>query len=227
MSAEPQPNGRERGNGHEELIERELHVLAQARQLRERPVELVNALAAYVGYELGRRTQMGQLDPEDLRREEVIDHAFAAALTRLSQGHIIRDLHSFLRSRAQDMIRGEVRRVQYERRQHVSLDAPVASGEVDEAGEVVRVADTLPDLNARDPEQIFIDAETLAYLINVLSDIPDLWRTVFLQRTMQERSARDVAEREGLEIDEVRRITVNVRDILRERMLAEFDEEFE
>jgi len=61
----------------------------------------------------------------------------------------------------------------------------------------------------------------------VLSDIPDLWRTVFLQRTMQERSAREVAEREGLDIDEVRRITIRVRDHLRERMLAEFDEEFE
>lgn len=227
MSAKSQPNGNTQGNGHEQILERELLVLAQTRQLRERTPELLSALSAFVGYELGRRNRMGQLDSEDLVRDEVVDQAFAAALTRLSQGQPIRDLHAFLRSRAQDMIRGEVRRVQHERRTMISLEAPVASGEVDESGEEVRVGDVLADQNGRDPEQIVIDAETLQYLITLLSDIPDLWRTVFLQRTMQERSAREVADLEGLDIDEVRRITVRVRDHLRDRMLTEFDEAFE
>jgi len=163
MSAGPQPNGDKQGNGHEPIVERELLVLAQTRQLRERTPELLSALAAFVGYELGRRNRMGQLAAEDLVRDEVVDHAFAAALTRLGQGQPISDLHNFLRSRAQDMIRGEVRRVQFERRTTISLEAPVASGEVDEAGEEVRVGDVLADQNARDPEQIVIDAETLAY----------------------------------------------------------------
>src|SRR5205823_10677899 len=116
MSADPHANGHQQGNGAQELLERELLILAQVRQLRERPAELVGTLRAYVGYELGRRLRQGQLEPEDLMRDEVVDHAFAAALTRLSQGRSIRDLHGFLRTRAQDMIRGEVRRVQQERR---------------------------------------------------------------------------------------------------------------
>jgi RNA polymerase sigma factor (sigma-70 family) len=199
-------------------------VYAQARQLRERPAELLRSLSSYVSFELGRRVNLGQLDYEDLLRDEVIDSAFAAALTRLDQGEPIRDLNSYLRTRAQDMIGREVRRIQQERRQHVSLEQTLAAASDDgEGGEEVRVADIIPDPNAREPEQVVIDNESLAFTIAVLADVPDLWRTVFLQRTMQERSARDVAEREGLDIDEVRRITILTRDYLRERFEQEYE----
>lgn len=207
----------------EELLERELLVLAQSRLLRERPAELLGALNSYVSYELSRRTQQGQLDHEDLQRDEVIDATFAAALTRLEQGDPIRDVPSFLRSRAQDTISREVRRVRFERQRNVSLEQTISSGEEGEGGEEVRVADVIPDPRARGPEQIVIDNETLQFLIEALSDVPDLWRTVFLQRTMQERTAREVAEREGLDIDEVRRITLRTREFLRERMAADYD----
>ncbi len=101
------------------------------------------------------------------------------------------------------------------------------SGEEAEGGEDVRVADIIPDPNAREPEQIVIDNETLAYLIDVLSGVPDVWRTVFLQRTVQERSAREVADLEGLDIDEVRRITIRTREYLRDRYITEYDDLFD
>ena len=163
------------------------------------------------------------LDMDDLHRDEVIDSAFAAALSRLEQGQPIRDLAGFLRARAQDVITREVRRVQQERRRFVSLDQTISSGEDGDGGEEVHVGDVIPDPASRGPEQIAIDNETLNFLISVLADVPDMWRTVFLQRTMQERSARDVAELEGLAIDEVRRITVLTRDYLRERMEEEYE----
>ena len=70
-----------------------------------------------------------------------------------------------------------------------------------EDGEEVMVADVIPDPNAREPEDIVVNNEMLQFLIDALADVPDLWRTVFLQRTMQERSAREVSEIEQLDID--------------------------
>jgi RNA polymerase sigma factor (sigma-70 family) len=213
---------RANGGSADALVERELLVLAQARQLRERPAELLSALNSYISYELNRRIQQGQLDREDLLRDEVTDAAFAYALTRLSQGEPIRDVPAFLRTRAQETISREVRRILHERQRTISLEQTISSGE-DGDGEEVRVADTLPDLAERDPEQIVIDNETLQFLIEALSDVPDLWRTVFLQRTMQERTAREVADLEGLDIDEVRRITIRTREYLRDRMAFDYD----
>jgi RNA polymerase sigma factor (sigma-70 family) len=222
----PNGHGQQSESGNDVLggLSREALIRAQKLELRHRPIDLLHALTIYVNFELGRRRRMGQLAEEDLLRDEVIDSAFAAALTRLETGEPIRDLHTYLRTRAQDMIGREVRRVQFERRQHVSLEQTLSSGEGgEEGGEEVRVADIIPDRNAHGPEQIAIDNETLAYMIDTLSDVPDLWRTVFLQRTMQDRSAREVAELEGLDIDEVRRITVRTRDFLRERFEIEYE----
>jgi RNA polymerase sigma factor (sigma-70 family) len=219
-----QEHSSENGHTADPTPNRGSQVHAQIRNVRERPHELMRPLAAYVNFELRRRVNLGQIDYEDLLRDEVIDSAFAAALTRLRDGEPIRDLDSYLRTRAQDMIGREVRRIQQERRQHVSLEQTLAaSGEDGEGGEEVRIADVIPDPNAREPEQVVIDNETLAFTIEVLADIPDLWRTVFLQRTMQERSAREVAELEGLDIDEVRRITVLTRDYLRDRFQQEYE----
>jgi RNA polymerase sigma factor (sigma-70 family) len=211
------------GHQHHNAAEAVLAAATQQRQIRERAGELVSGLQAFVGYDLGRRARSGQLDVDDLHRDEVIDSAFAAAMARLEQGQPIRDLPGFLRSRAQDVIAREVRRVQQERRRLVSLDQTISSGDDGEGGEEVRVGDVIPDPASRGPEQIAIDNETLQFLIAVLADVPDLWRTIFLQRTMQERSAREVAELEGLEIDEVRRITVLTRNYLRERMEDEYE----
>lgn len=200
----------------------------QIAQLRERPSELLQPLSSYVVYELSRRVRMGQLSYDDIYRDEVIDSAVASALGRLQeQGEPLRDISSYLRSRAQDVISREVRRVGLERRQHISLEQTVTSGDDGEGGEDVRVADLIPDPNAREPEQVVVDSETLAYLIDILSDVPDLWRTIFLQRTVQERSAREVAELEGLDIDEVRRITLRTRQYLRDRYVTEYDEFFD
>ena len=204
-------------------VDRDLLVNQQIVTLRHRPGELLRALQSYVSFELGRRVRLGQIDYEDLLRDEVIDSAFASALTRLQEGEPIRDLHTYLRTRAQDMIGREVRRIQFERRQHVSLEQTVSAGDDTEGGEVVRVVDIIEDENARAPEQVVIDNETLSFMIDALSGVPDLWRTVFLQRAIQERTAREVAELEGLDIDEVRRITIRTRDYLRERFELEYD----
>src|SRR5690606_15298560 len=127
-----QPNGRSRRPSEDPQV----IVQAQIRELREQPRELVERLTSYVGYELSRRTTMGQLDPADILRDEIVDHAFASALARLEEGNPIRDLHTYLRSRAQDMIRREVRRVGFERQRIVSLDQ-VVSNESGEDGEQV------------------------------------------------------------------------------------------
>lgn len=208
-----QPNGRSRRSA-EDL---DVVVQAQMRELREQPRELVERLSSYVGYELSRRTTMGQLDPADILRDEIVDHAFASALSRLEEGVPIRDLHTYLRSRAQDMIRREVRRVGVERQRIVSLDQ-VVSNEGGEDGEQVTLADIIPDTESRELDLASIDAETVAYLIEALSDLPERWRSIFLERTMQGRSAQQIAEDENLQVDEVRRIVVLSRDFLRDQM---------
>lgn len=190
----------------------------QVRLIREHPHELVRNLRSYVSYELGRRVSMGQLTAEDVLRDEVVDTAFASVLTQLEEGTPIRDLRTYLRSRAQDMIRREIRRVANERQRVVSLDAVLAGSDDGEDGEIVRLADMIPDLQTPDLDQAAIDSETLTYLLDALSDLPDQWRTVMLQRTIEGRSALEIAREEEMDIDEVRRIIVSSRDFLRDRM---------
>lgn len=218
MPATPSHNGRSNTSENQAPDDLLFQAQEQVRQLRNNPAELVRNLRSYVSYELGRRVTMGQLSAEDVLRDEVVDTAFASALTRLEEGEPIRDLHTYLRSRAQDMIRREVRRVSNERQRVVSLDTVLAGGDDGEDAELVRLADIIPDLQTPDLDQSAIDSETVTYLIEALSDLPERWRTVVLQRTIEGRSARDIAKDEDLDIDEVRRIIVSSRDFLRDRM---------
>ncbi|CAN5566938.1 hypothetical protein BH24CHL1_BH24CHL1_01200 [soil metagenome] len=217
MSAAPGPDGHSRTKQSQTPDDRAAQAAEQVRELRERPHALVKNLRSYVGFELSRRVTMGQLTAEDVLRDEVVDTAFASALTRLQEGEPIRDLHTYLRSRAQDLIRREIRRVGNERVRVVSLDT-VLTGEDGEDGEVVRLADIIPDSQTPDLDQAAIDGETVTYLIEALSDLPERWRTIVLQRTVEGRSAREIAEEQELDIDEVRRIIVSSRDFLRDRM---------
>ena len=220
MTASPGNNGRQASGQHDGGSDNGTPSAAeQVRLLRENPTELVRNLRSFVSYELGRRVTMGQLSPEDVLRDEVVDTAFASALTRLEEGAPIRDLHTYLRSRAQDMIRREIRRVANEQQRTVSLDTVLAGGGEDgEDGELVRLADIIPDLQTPDLDQSAIDSETLTYLLDALSDLPERWRTVILQRTIEGRSALEIAEDQDMDIDEVRRIVVSSRDFLRDRM---------
>jgi RNA polymerase sigma factor (sigma-70 family) len=202
-------------NGHEETREHEL-VRAQIRQLRHEPGELLARLESFVGYELSRRVLMGQLNLSDLDRDEVVDNSFASALTRLQEGVPIRDLHTYLRSRAQDMIRREIRRVANERQRIVSLDQVVFSEGDD--GEQVTLADIIPDTEAHPLDDATIDAETMSYLIEALSGLPDRWRTIFLQRTIHGHNVHAIAEENDIPVDEVRRIVIQCRDYLRDQM---------
>jgi RNA polymerase sigma factor (sigma-70 family) len=203
-------------NGREDHHASEL-VKAQIRQLRHEPADLIERLESFVGYELGRRMTMGQLSLSDVDRDEVIDNAFASALTRLQEGVPIRDLHTYLRSRAQDMIRREIRRVANERQRIVSLDQVVYSEGGDD-GEQVTLADIIPDTEARPLDDASIDAETMTYLIEALSGLPDRWRAIFLDRTIHGRNAHLIAEEHGIPVDEVRRIVIQCRDYLRDQM---------
>ena len=220
MTASSGQNGRQASGQHSGTSDNGTQSAAeQVRLLRENPIELVRNLRSYVSYELGRRVTMGQLSPEDVLRDEVVDTAFASALTRLEEGTPIRDLHTYLRSRAQDMIRREIRRVANEQQRTVSLDTVLAgSGEEGEDGELVRLADMIPDMQTPELDQSAIDSETLTYLLEALSDLPERWRTVILQRTIEGRSALEIAEDQDMDIDEVRRIVVSSRDFLRDRM---------
>lgn len=210
MAAEPEHNGFDPRTTPDDAV------LAQIRQLRDDPGELIDRLSSYVGYEIGRRITMGQLGVTDLQRDEVVDNAFASALTRLQEGVPIRDLHTYLRSRAQDMIRREIRRVANERHRTVSLDQVVFSEGED--GEQVTLADIIPDTDSRGLDDAAIDAETLSYLIESLSGLPDRWRTIFLQRTVHGRNVYSIAEEHEIVVDEVRRIVVRSRDYLRDKM---------
>lgn len=218
MPASQRPNGQQQTNSSTSSDNGSVSAEEQVRLLREDPADLVRNLRSYVTYELGRRVTMGQLTSEDVLRDEVVDTAFASALTRLQEGTPIRDLHTYLRSRAQDMIRREIRRVANERQRTVSLDTVLSGGEEGEDGELVTLADIIPDLQTPELDQAAIDSETITYLIEALSDLPERWRTVMLQRTLEGRSALEIANDEDMHIDEVRRIIVSSRDFLRDRM---------
>ncbi len=203
-------------NGHEPNDDLSDAVRAQMRQIQHEPGELLDRLESFVSYEIGRRITMGQLGVTDVLRDEVVDNAFASALTRLQEGVPIRDLHTYLRTRAQDMIRREIRRIANERIRMVSLDQVVFSEGED--GEQVTLADVIPDSEARALEDASIDTETFSYLMDSLSGLPDRWRSIFLQRTIHGRNVYSIAEEHEIPVDEVRRIVVRSRDYLRDQM---------
>ncbi len=203
-------------NGHEDSDDLASAVQAQMNQIRNEPGLLLERLESFVAYEIGRRIAMGQLEPSDLQRDEVVDNSFASALTRLEEGVPIRDLHTYLRSRAQDMIRREIRRVMNERARTVSLDQVVFSEGED--GEQVTLADIIPDVDARSLEDTSIDSENLSYLIESLTGLPERWRSIFLQRTIHGSNVYAIAEEHEISVDEVRRIVVRSRDYLRDQM---------
>ncbi|HLT21358.1 MAG TPA: sigma-70 family RNA polymerase sigma factor [Thermomicrobiales bacterium] len=210
MAAEPSYNGHESEQQLSDAVRAQLH------QLRHEPGTLLERLESFVSYEIGRRIAMGQLGVTDVQRDEVVDHAFASALTRLQEGVPIRDLHTYLRSRAQDTIRREVRRVANERVRLVSLDQ-IVYNEGDD-GEQVTLADIIPDTESRTLEDASIDAETFGYLMESLAGLPDRWRTIFLQRTIHGQNVFAIAEEHEIPVDEVRRIVVRSRDYLRDQM---------
>lgn len=218
MPASRRPNGQQKTDSSTSSDNGAVTADEQVRILREDPADLIRNLRSYVTYELGRRVTMGQLSGEDVLRDEVVDTAFASALTRLQEGTPIRDLHTYLRSRAQDMIRREIRRVANERQRTVSLDTVISGGDEGEDGELVTLADIIQDEQTPELDQAAIDSETVTYLIEALSDLPERWRTVMLQRTLEGRSALEIANDEDMHIDEVRRIIVSSRDFLRDRM---------
>ena len=66
-------------------IDREALAREQITELRERPNGLLQPLASFVRWELGRRVRMGQISWDDVLRDEVVDSAVASAMARLQE----------------------------------------------------------------------------------------------------------------------------------------------
>lgn len=73
---------------------------------------------------------------------------------------------------------------------------------------------------ADSPEKVFLNREAIAYVCDVINDLPPRLREPFALRFFQEMAYGDIAERLILTTDNVRKRIQQARDILRQRLVA-------
>ncbi len=127
-------------------------------------------------------------------------------------------LFRWLRRLARQVIRtsidAERRRIEHER----SLEEPVAILGEEWPDQVVRLIDILADPHAELPEDLLLTHETQALLEQALDRLPELWREVFLMRTVDGWNEDIVAEAEGIPVEQVRSIVEISRAFLAEAL---------
>jgi RNA polymerase sigma-70 factor (ECF subfamily) len=73
---------------------------------------------------------------------------------------------------------------------------------------------------ADSPEKVFLNREAIAYVCDVINELPPRLREPFALRFFQEMPYNDIAERLILTTDTARKRIQQARDILRQRLMA-------
>uniref|UniRef100_A0A831T8G9 Sigma-70 family RNA polymerase sigma factor n=2 Tax=Thermorudis TaxID=1649508 RepID=A0A831T8G9_9BACT len=192
-------------------------VADQRRAFAARLVEHVRPLRRFVRRELGRWVALGAVPPDALSEDELVDTVFVRALQHAHEAPR-QGLFRWLRRLARRVIRtsidAERRRIEHER----SLEEPVATLGDDWPDQVVRLIDILADPHAELPEDLLLTQETQALLEQALDRLPELWREVFLMRTVDGWNEDMVAEAEGIPVEQVRSIVEISRAFLAEAL---------
>lgn len=192
-------------------------VAEQRKVFAARLVEHIRPLRRFVRRELGRWVALGAIPPNTLSEDELVDMVFVRALQHAQeapQQGLFRWLRRLARRVIRNSIDAERRRIEHER----SLEEPVATLGEEWPDQVVRLIDILADPHAELPEDLLLAQETQAVLDQALDRLPELWREVFLMRTVDGWDDRSIAEAEGIPVEQVRSIVEISRAFLAEAL---------
>lgn len=169
---------------------------------------------------------LGDVPPGAIRAEEVVDEALLHGLEHLRAQPQVTGLYRWLRRAARKRLQRELERTRQLKRQR-SLLQPLPPGprhDPDLAVPPRRLIDILPDPAAPVPESVVEDEEFQQAMVLLLGDLPEAWREPFLLHTLEGCSLRQIAEYEGIPLEEARRRIRLAREFLRARLAEEFEE---
>ena len=190
----------------------------------ERPA--ARSLADHVGlllnYECRRLRYyeaIGDLQPNDLRPEDIVDQAYLEAGEQLRRGAAGEAGYRWLRSLADRVLDREVRRIRAERAKADESREP-------EAIVARRLPELWPDPTAPISEEVAQANEELQRALErILGELPDELREPFVLVVADGYSREDVAVFEALTPDEVTcRVALTIR-LLRDRLAREYEGE--
>lgn len=214
------------------LLPLQVSPMIDAQQVNERQALIETFLACYrplVNYvrrRLRYHEAQGEIAPNELRVEDIVDSTFVETIARTAERPAQGGIYPWLRRLARRILRREIERARRHRRER-SLEEPLRSRLTDEpeaGAPPLRLIDVLPDPSAPVPEQVAEQAEFQRALARMLGEVPETWREPFLLHMVDGYSLRRVAELEGVSVSEIRRRIKQARELLRARLAEEYED---
>jgi RNA polymerase sigma factor (sigma-70 family) len=193
-------------------------IVRQRKIVLEHTTNLLVPLSRFARAELQRWTELGTVEESLVDDEDVLIASVVAAAERASQEGMPSAIYPWLRGITREQVRiavhAETERAEVER----SLDAPVEITGEDWPERAVRLKDVLADPNALLPEEIVEHRETWTLLEHAIARLPERWREIFLLRTVDAWDDDEIAQAEGVSVEEVEFINLSARAFLREHL---------
>lgn len=193
----------------------------------------LNGLYHYVRHQLAYLQSVGDLLPDELTPEDVVDAVLLRAYREFVNDPPERKIRSWLIRLAREHLTAEVRRLRGERERtvHIEEDIPETPPEeyVSTLGEEIlyfhepeedlKLEDVIPDLKVPTPEQEAERAELRRCLEAALAGMPRTWRRALLLRHAAGLSGPALARALRKPPPDVERMLVTARAYLRQRLV--------
>jgi RNA polymerase sigma factor (sigma-70 family) len=188
----------------------------------------------FVRHRLAELRALGDILPDDLTAEEVVDAVVLRAYRELAREQpSARDLRRRLMAWAREQLDGEVKRLKEWRRRtpvHIEDDVPETPPaeavsrlgeeilEFYEPEEDLKVEDVLPDLSVANPEQEAERRELEWCMGAALAGLPEQWRRALELHLVEGRPRAEAAQALGTSEEEAQHMLDRARDYVRQRL---------
>ena len=188
----------------------------------------------FVRHQLRYHEAIGDLRPDELKADEVVDAVLLRAYREFVRAPRRRSLRRWLIDLARDEVAAEVKELKsWDARTSVRTEADVPEtppaewvstlGEeildFHEPDEDLKVEDVIPDLDVPTPEDETEVRELQWCVDEALAGLPSEWREVVLLHHVEGRAGPELARAAGKPEPEVERILERARDYLRQRLV--------
>jgi RNA polymerase sigma factor (sigma-70 family) len=194
----------------------------------------LDALAQLVRRELAYYDAVGDLPPNELAPEDIVDAVLLRAYREFVDNPPARSMRRWLMGLARDHLRSEVNRLKRWRactpirtEQDVPETPPTEAVstlgdeilDFHEPDEDLKVEDVVPDLELPNPEDEAARRELQWCVRASLAGLPEAWRRVLARRYIDGTTGRALAEAVGLPEPSVERVLEQATEYLRQRLL--------
>jgi RNA polymerase sigma factor (sigma-70 family) len=198
--------------------------------------EQVPRLTTYIRRELAYFVATGDVEPDQLRDDEVIDDVVMRALASHETRPLNLPLDRWLISLANEALNEQVNQTQTRHeeaeREQESVEQEVPPIPPEQAGSAVedemyywyqpdedlRVEDVVADPHSPSPEEITDQRALLEDIEQAVAYLPKPWRDVFVLHSLEDFTFEEVSSVMGRSLDEVRRDFQSACEFLRERL---------